>query len=472
MTIGKKLMFSCSALATLVVSMGLFSLVLMRQVGHELTESNTHGAKRLQLLGEIQGFSGKLRGAVRGVLFYSRTPRHDLAERSAREFKQFSDKVNEASKELELLESGEAEREAARTQRAAVTDWLPIAAEIERLCSSGDHDAALTIAAVKSVPQADKLDRMTDLLDQAELKSQQRTKERGEAIQRRAIWATLTCILAGLTVLGFVVAMILQVTKELRGMSSELSSGAAQIYAASDSVASSSQSLAQSATEQAASLQRTSDSAAGITGSALSNARAAEKATGFIGQAESLGKEVGQAVQAMHQSIDEIGKSTSEVSRITKTIEEIAFQTNILALNAAVEAARAGEAGAGFAVVADEVRALAQRSSAASKSTSELIAQCVASAEVGKGRLEALTTSFERSTAIQSSIKQTAEGIAGSSRQQALAVTEIGEAINQMTTVTHSTAAHSEESAAASEELSAQAATFDAIVTRLRQMVG
>jgi methyl-accepting chemotaxis protein len=196
-------------------------------------------------------------------------------------------------------------------------------------------------------------------------------------------------------------------------------------------------------------------------------------------QAKNMASEAQNAAQSgsatmveMTAAMKSIEVSSGEVAKIVKSIDEIAFQTNILALNAAVEAARAGEAGAGFAVVADEVRSLAQRSAAAANETAEKIEAAILNSRNGSLSLIKVGESFKK---IGEKVRQTdafVAEIAMAAKEQALGIEQISSAIVQMSKVTQSSASNAEQSASAAEELSAQAGVHKGLTERLREIVG
>jgi methyl-accepting chemotaxis protein/methyl-accepting chemotaxis protein-1 (serine sensor receptor) len=258
----------------------------------------------------------------------------------------------------------------------------------------------------------------------------------------------------------------------LRATAQELGSGAEQIVAASTQVAGAAQSLSQGASEQAASLEETSASMSEIASTSRQTSERGVQATTMMQRVNDRVAESNTALQDLVTSMGEIRSSSDQVARIIKTIDEIAFQTNILALNAAVEAARAGEAGMGFAVVADEVRNLAQRSAQAAKDTAVLIETSVTSARGGEERVERVSTAIQAITADVMQAKGLIDEVGTASLQQTGAVEQVTQAVAQMERVTQTTAATAEESAAASEELNAQAEASRLAVAKLEELLG
>ena len=173
----------------------------------------------------------------------------------------------------------------------------------------------------------------------------------------------------------------------------------------------------------------------------------------------------------MTTAMNAIKASSDDIAKIIKTIDEIAFQTNILALNAAVEAARAGEAGMGFAVVADEVRSLAQRCAQAAKETATKIEDAVQKSAHGAEISAKVAKSLEEIVTKARQVDEMAGEVASASREQTQGIEQVNTAVAQMDKVTQSNAATAEESASAAEELNAQADALKDAVAELLQMV-
>jgi methyl-accepting chemotaxis protein/methyl-accepting chemotaxis protein-1 (serine sensor receptor) len=255
-------------------------------------------------------------------------------------------------------------------------------------------------------------------------------------------------------------------------LAQQLSHASQGTVSASAQVSSAAQSLSQGATEQAASLEETSASMEEMASMTRQNAENSRSAAVVMGEVDGRVRESNAALEGMVASMLAIRESSEKVSKIIKTIDEIAFQTNILALNAAVEAARAGEAGMGFAVVADEVRNLAQRSAQAAKDTAGLIEESMSKAASGSRTVEHVASSISGITESVAKVKGLIDEVSVASQQQSQGIDQVAQAIAQMEKVTQTTAATAEESAAASEELTAQADTAMTVVMRLEELVG
>ena len=270
--------------------------------------------------------------------------------------------------------------------------------------------------------------------------------------------------------LGWVI--IRGTNRALRQVAATLGEASAQVSAASGEVSRSSQSLAEGASEQAASLEETSASLEEINSMTKRNADSAENARTIAGETSQATEAGTGQMKAMVTAMNDIKVSSDNIAKIIKTIDEIAFQTNLLALNAAVEAARAGEAGAGFAVVADEVRALAQRAAQAAKDTADKIEDTIAKSSHGVEISGKVAAGLLLITTKTRQVNELVVEIATASKEQSQGLGQIGTAVTQMDKVTQGNAASAEETAAASEELNAQALTLLDTVGDLRKLVG
>lgn len=250
---------------------------------------------------------------------------------------------------------------------------------------------------------------------------------------------------------------LLNISNNLSITIQNIKTSSSQIGLASNQVAAGAQMLAQGATEQASSVEELSATITEVSQHIKRNADNAQLAnTEALFAGEEVRKSNSQ-MQQMKEAMNNINTKSAEISKIIKTIEDIAFQTNILALNAAVEAARAGSAGKGFAVVADEVRNLAQKSAQAAKNTTNLIAETVQAVEHGSRISESTAQSMLNVVEGYDKVLNLINEISNATKEQASAISQIVLGVDQISSVVQHNSATAEESAAASEELSGQA---------------
>jgi methyl-accepting chemotaxis protein len=249
-----------------------------------------------------------------------------------------------------------------------------------------------------------------------------------------------------------------EMTRNLRQLLGEVREASIQIAAGSSEVSDSSQSLSQGATEQAASLEQITSSMTEMGSRTRTNAENASKASEIARQQQEQAGRGATDMSRMLEAMEGIKNAGQSIARIIKVIDEIAFQTNLLALNAAVEAARAGKHGKGFAVVAEEVRNLASRSAKAAEETSGLIEDTINRVEHGAELAQLTSESLERIVQGAGTVTELVQEIASASSEQAEGISQVGDALSQIDTVTQTNTANAEETASAAEQLSSQSA--------------
>jgi len=293
-----------------------------------------------------------------------------------------------------------------------------------------------------------------------------------KATRAAEIWVTALTMADLLAGIGFAIVIITGLGHVLNPMAASLNQGSDEIVAASCQVSASSLALAEGASEQAASLEETSASLEEISSMTQKNAANAQTAKELANKARLAADAGAGDMQLMSAAVQEIKSSSDDIVKIIKTIDEIAFQTNILALNAAVEAARAGEAGMGFAVVADEVRHLAQRSAQAAQETAMKIETAIAKTSQGVQMSRKVSGSLAEIVTHVRQVDQLVAQIASASKEQSEGICQVNSAVTQLEKVVQSNAATAEESASAAEQLNAQAQSLQEIVNKMQLLTG
>src|ERR1043166_7358248 len=403
-TIGKKLYSGIAVLTVVIVAMVVAGKFAQSKISDNVDTLALKVGPNIRYIGEMRYLAETFRSADRYAVILA--AQHDAAGLEVVR-KKMEAAHADFGKTATLLEQNSAVEEVkalARQSIVAMDAYAAAGMEIERLAA--EFKAAEAAAAIaKAAPLGNTVQDLGDRLFTLQERRLESTNNEADAAERLGtllLLATAAIAAIALCAVGFSVRSVVIM---LTGMVNNLRTGSEQVTSAATQVAASAQTLSQGSTEQAASLEETSASMEEMASMTRKNAENALHAAGLV---TSVAQQVTESNTALHEmvgSMTAIKESSSKVAKIIKTIDEIAFQTNILALNAAVEAARAGEAGMGFAVVADEVRSLAQRAAQAAGDPTALSEEAAGSAQDGVAKLDRMSGTIGQITASVASLK-------------------------------------------------------------------
>jgi len=469
-TIARRIIVGGATIIILLIVVAVTAIVSLRQIAKEAISIKDDSMPGLSESGAMNTLLAE--GFIR-VILAGQAPNAEERENFLKQLDTLVAESNEAFEAYTKRITDPEDRENIRVLSEKRATFRKVRGDYIELIRGGKDSAADKLLHEALVPAQMEYSKIGEVLRRYNVSAGEKSVAGIVTSTTTTVW-TVSAVSAIVLLIGllFGYVIIRGLNKTLRALGQMLGSGAEQVTSAATQVASSSQTLAQGASEQAASLEETSSSLEEMSGMTNRNAENAGKANELARQARQAADTGASDMQAMSVAMNDIKVSSDGIAKIIKTIDEIAFQTNILALNAAVEAARAGEAGMGFAVVAEEVRNLAQRSAQAARETADKIEGAITKTGQGVQITEKVAKSLAEIVDKARQVDQLVAEVCTASREQSQGVQQIASAVTQMDKVVQSNAASAEESASAAEELNAQSFALREAVDDLLGLVG
>jgi methyl-accepting chemotaxis protein/methyl-accepting chemotaxis protein-1 (serine sensor receptor) len=380
-TVSKKLLTGFGAMLALVLAAGAvagWSSTVIRAQNDGMAETS----RRLELTVGIKQLNADMFAAEKAMILGELVNDRALVERWTERLAADVETGQRLTKQLHHAAATDEERRVAASLAKKMEVWGTRCDSCHEVAGElRSNPARVMTLSAESEELRRENEELASALQAVQTRALDAQKATGASTFSQARLYIIGTVLVSLLVGATIFLVVRGITVMLQDTASSLRQGAEHLVSTASQVSASSQALAQGATEQASSLEETSASMEEMSALTRENAERARQAATLMTRTDAHVHESNAALAEMTTSMGSIKESSAKVSVIIKTIDQIAFQTNILALNAAVEAARAGEVGMGFAVVADEVRALAQRSAQAAGDTAALIADAIARAE-------------------------------------------------------------------------------------------
>ncbi len=454
----------CLMLAIVFIIVGL-ALISLRNINDKMTviTENNEKVKQVNL---VRIATQNISKNTRGNIVFSKDPQ---------KLQQIREEIQQTREELAKAVEFFQQTSLSKDQKELVDIWLanrtqsvPINNQVADLIASGKTDEAASVLANEADPKTQEtMDIQKKLASIIEEES--KAAEENAIHTYRNSFRLLILLVFICSAVGIAGALLItrSITRPINTIVAGLNDSSHQVTDASIQLSNSAQQLSESSAEQASSIEETSSTLQESSSMMQQNTINTKQAAQLSMETSESANNGSKDMQEMLVSIQEIKKSSDQISKIIKVIDDIAFQTNILALNAAIEAARAGESGMGFSVVAEEVRNLAQRSAQAAKDTTAIIESNIALSDKGVSASQKLYQVLNEITARAKKVSTLMDEIAAASQEQAQGVEQVSKAMSQMETATQRNAANAEESASAAEELNAQAESMRKIVREL-----
>ncbi len=468
-TVKKRIIFGFALILGLVVVQSIASLYLVSKAKKSAEFLSSDAVPGMAAIDKIKVCSEELQSALAWNLMSSQAEERAMYEKQVVELKE---RYGKLLNDYDITISMAIDREKFDELKGDAKKFLDLVDKIVVASHAGRKDEAQQLAHEQLSPLFEQYSQHLDWLVEFNI-TNGKTASADSIKTAHTAFLLISSASTTVIVLGIIAAILIVsgLAKVLSLMMISLTETSTQLASSADQVSAASQSLAEGASEQAASLEETSASLEEMSSMTRRNADHAQRAKELASHTRHAADTGAADMTAMKQAMDAIAASSDSIAAIIKTIDEIAFQTNILALNAAVEAARAGEAGMGFAVVADEVRNLAQRSAQAARETGQKIADAIRRSQQGvqlSGKVaESLTEIVTKARQVDELVAE----IATASHEQSTGIGQVNGAVTQMDKVTQSNAANAEESAAAAEELHAQASALKGAIEQLHALV-
>ncbi len=477
MTVSRQIILGFTTLVLLCAITGLIGERSSRRIADHLHDTVNVLLPSTDLLIQVDRDLQQALVAERSLVFaVPGTPAFDGFVRDHEEnLKQVRDRWGKFQQHIVPIRTARID-ELSRVFDAGLAEWTPITNSVIIEARSVDPQSRATAMELTLGKGAAAFERtrgvvneLTEILGEA-ANAAMVTGNRAYAAVR---WSVLGVTIAGISI-GVVLTYLIgiRLSRRVRGVIGSLQTNAEQTSTASTLISESSQRVSDGASEQAAALEETSASLEEMSGQTRQNADNAARAKALATETRGAADAGVEHMRAMAAAMHEIKDSSASISKILKSIDEIAFQTNILALNAAVEAARAGEAGAGFAVVAEEVRALAQRSANAARETAESVESSLSKSDRGVETSQKVSAQLEQIVVRAREMDELMAGVASASTEQARNIGEVNTAVGRMDQITQANAATAEEAASAAAELNAQASHLHEAVADLSALFG